>query len=224
MNGHPDDERLNDWIDGLLEPADAEAVEAHVSACEACRAGADRLHALLEMAAALPESIDPPAGTWEAIAARTVELGRTRREVLRSLRLPLAAAAVVLVAVSAGATALLLRDAGRAGTGSTVAVAPVAAPAGGPVLVAAEDTFEREYGRLLAEFRARQDALDSATVAVVEENLRIIDAALERARSALQADPGNRALPLLITETHRQRIAVVERALRAATPPQRSEA
>ncbi len=76
----------------------------------------------------------------------------------------------------------------------------------------------------MTEFRARSDSLDPATVAVVEENLRIIDLALRQARAALEADPGNRQLPLYITETHRQRIAVVERALRLSSRSERSEA
>lgn len=226
MSGHPDEERLNDWVDGLLAPAAAGEAEAHLAECPVCDDAVVRLRALQALTAELPRSIEPPEGTWDAIAARTVDLGRTRREVLRGLRLPLAIAATVLVAVSAGATALFLRAEAESAADPAVASTPASMPAtasAAQVLVA-EDSYQREYERLIAEFRARRDVLDPATVAVVEENLRIVEGALETARGALAADPSNRDLPLLITSTHRQRIQLVERALRLATAPERSEA
>jgi hypothetical protein len=226
MITHPDEERLNDWVDGLLDDADARTMAAHVDECPACAKTAADLRALLDLAGRLPASIDPPEGTWDAIAARTVDLGRTRRAVLHDLRAPLAAAAIVLVALGAGASALLL----RAPAPSEPAVAVVdddmaeASAATVATLVAAEDTYQRAFDRLLVEFRANRAELDSATVRVVEENIAIIDTALANARAALVADPANRALPLLITETHLKRIKLVERALRLSAGPERSQA
>ena len=226
MTTHLTEERLNDWVDGLLDEADARAAEAHVAACGTCAADADRLRRLLDMAAHLPASIDPPEGTWEGIAARTFDLGRTRRAVLYDLRMPLAAAAMVLVALGAGATALVLRAA-PAAPAPMVAEAPppeAATPSATATLVSAEDTYEREFDRLMTEFRAQRAQLDTATVRVVEENIAIIDEALDRARAALAAEPANRDLPLVITETHRRRFMLVERALRLSTTPERSQA
>ena len=224
MSLHPAEERLNDWVDGLLEPAAGADVEAHVSACPVCRATVDRLHALLAMAAQLPDSIDPPAGTWEAIAARTVDMGRLRREVLRSLRIPLAAAALVLVTLGAGATALLMRSASDNGAVATTdGDRETPSSLGMATLVVAEDTYQREFDVLITQFRANRAGLDSVTVAVVEENLSIIEQALNRAHAALAADPANRELPLLITKTHRKRIEIVERALRLSSRSERSQ-
>lgn len=224
MSEHPNDERLNDWVDGLLDEDVARAVEAHVTTCETCTRDADRLRRLLDMTAHLPASIDPPDGTWEAIAARTVDLGRTRRAVLHDLRMPLAAAAVVLVALGAGATALLLRAAPEAPAVVAEAPAPEpASPGSTATLVSAEDTYERAFDGLMVEFRARRSELDTATVRIVEENIAIIDQALASARAALATDPANRDLPLVITETHRKRIQLVERALRLSTVPERSQ-
>jgi hypothetical protein len=224
MSEHPAEERLNDWVDGLLEPTAAADVEAHVSACAECRAAVEKLNALLTLTAQLPVAIEPPAGTWEGIAARTVDLGRLRREVLQSLRIPLAAAALVLVTLGAGATALLLRStaadsavATNDGTRETPSVL------GAATLVVAEDTYQREFDALIGEFRSNRSGLDSATVAVVEENLNIIQQALNRAHAALVADPANRELPLLITDTHRKRIEIVERALRLSARSERSQ-
>lgn len=223
MNAHPDEGRLNDWVDGLLEPADAEAVRMHVEACARCADDIAKLRRLLALAAEVPRAIEPPAGTWEAIADRTVDLGRRRREVLYGLRLPLAAAAVVLVALGGALAALVLRDAAPAAT----AIAVTDDHAGGMALAAlasAESEYDRTFDGLLAEYRQRQPQLDTATIRVVDENLLIIEQALERARAALEADPTNGELPLLITDTHRKRIALVERALRLSARSERSEA
>jgi hypothetical protein len=77
-----------------------------------------RLRALLDAAARLPKTIDPPADAWQAIgdritAARPVNVGTPVAPAAarwsRSMPWRLAAAAAVLIAVSSGATALLWR-------------------------------------------------------------------------------------------------------------------
>lgn len=216
---HPSEEQLNDWIDGLLSPDDRAQLERHIAACAPCADDAHRLRALLAMAAQLPESIDPPAGTWEAVAARTFQAGRVRRDVLRQLRVPLAAAAIALIATSAALTSALLRNGDSADPATQQAV--TTPPAG--TLVATE-SYQLEFERVLAEFQARSDQLDPASKAIVEENLRIIEQALASAQAALEADPANRELPLLIVDTYRKRIDIVERALRLSTPQARREA
>lgn len=222
MSPHPTEERLNDWVDGSLDPTATAEIRSHIDACAECRDAVAGLRVVLALAARAPASIDPPAGTWDAIAARTTRSAELRREVLAGLRVPLAAAALVMLMLGAGATALLLRSNAPAGAvaidqapGSRVAAA---------TLVLAEDTYQREYDRLLAEFRANRTGLDAATIAVVEDNLRIIEQALGRAHAALQRDPGNRELPHMITETHRKRIEIVERALRLSAKSERSSA
>jgi hypothetical protein len=216
---HASEEQLNDLIDGLLEPSEREVVTTHLENCAHCADAAARLRTLMTMTAALPRSVEPPAGTWEAIAARTTQAGLARRTALRQLRGPLMAAAVLIVALTAGLTSVLLR--GRETTAPPIAELT---PTGAGTLVVAEEAYQREFERVLGEFRARSDQLDPASVAIVEENLRIIEQALSSARAALEADPANRELPVLITDTHRKRIDIVERALRLSGPPARREA
>jgi anti-sigma factor RsiW len=212
---HPDETRLNDYVDGLLEADAAAGVDAHLAACAACRTEVERLRGLLALARALPDRVEPPADVWAGIAARTVGLGRARRDALRSLRLPLAAAAAALVALGATATAFVLTRAGPAAVGDgDITLADVRdAAQTRAVVVAVEAEYDRAFDALWAELETRRDRLDPETVAVVEENLRIVNEALRAARAALDADPANRDLPLLITATHRQRLELVERAL-----------
>ena len=73
-------------------------------------------------------------------------------------------------------------------------------------VLAAED-----LERVLAEGR---DKLSPATVAVLERNLALIDAAIAEARAALEADPANADLRALLWGAHRQKLDLLDRATR----------
>ena len=73
-------------------------------------------------------------------------------------------------------------------------------------MLAAED-----LERVLAEGRGR---LAPATVAVLERNLALIDAAIVEARAALEADPANADLRALLWGAHRQKLDLLDRATR----------
>ena len=62
--------RLDDWVEGSLGVAEKEAVDAHLAGCEACRAEARALEALLAAAADLPREIRPPRDLWAGIDTR----------------------------------------------------------------------------------------------------------------------------------------------------------
>ena len=69
------DERLDDWIDGDLEPGAAAEVQAHLAACAECQARERRLRQLLAHAASLPRSVTPFWDLWFDLARR---IGRER--------------------------------------------------------------------------------------------------------------------------------------------------
>jgi hypothetical protein len=124
----------------------------------------------------------------------------------------LAAAAVVLVVLSSGATAYLL----RARAAAPVAAAPAAAPRTNSALVAfrpAEMEYLSTVEALQAELAARRDELSPETVAVIEANLRIIDQAIAEARAALEADPRNPDLPLHLSGVYRTKVELLQSAL-----------
>lgn len=58
----------------------------------------------------------------------------------------------------------------------------------------AEQTYDREIATLRAVLAYRRNDLDSATVAVVDKNLQIIDEAIVQCRQALKKDPQSRFL------------------------------
>jgi anti-sigma factor RsiW len=57
-----------------------------------------------------------------------------------------------------------------------------------------EQTYDVEINRLRAVLERRRPQLDSATVAVVEHNLQVIDDAITQCKRALQKDPASRFL------------------------------
>src|SRR5262249_32321266 len=68
--------------------------------------------------------------------------------------------------------------------------------------------------RALGKGRGR---LDKATIAIVEENLHIIDQAIAQAREALTADPANNYLSSHLVEARRKKLDLLRRAAALAT-------
>jgi uncharacterized membrane protein YccC len=111
----------------------------------------------------------------------------------------------------------LERGPGRApvaGNAATPAPQPAAGTAG-PAAVTAGYEIER-YDATIAELqralRERRDRLDPRTVAVIERNLRIIDAATDQARRALAADPANPYLHGHLADQLQRKVAVLRQA------------
>jgi anti-sigma factor RsiW len=219
-------DRLSDHIDGHLDAADEQSLRAHLSQCDECSRALEELRAVVTAAREAP-TIEPARDLWPAIRAAMAQPdsagtpapapAAARRTPARrfSFSMPqLAAAAVVLMALSGTAVWVATNGpdapAATAGTiiqsaGSPGSVTPVAAPTERPDYGA--DVAELE--RALAENSA---GLDPATVEVVQRSLESIDRAIEDARAALAADPGNPFLHRQLDNTMRRKIDVLRRA------------
>ena len=80
---------------------------------------------------------------------------------------------------------------------------PVAASVTGASLVGRSDaelTYDREIEQLRTIVAVRRGLLDTATVAVLERNLAIIDSAIAQSRTALERDPGSAFLSQQLTQ------------------------
>jgi Putative zinc-finger len=206
------DEVLDAYLDGTLSPDRCEVVERHLAVCPECRARVEALRSLLVDARALPREIRPARDLWMGIAPRLDEsvvrdLAARRQHGPRWI--PLAAAAVLLVA----ATALLtFQFAAPRNTTSVLPPSASAIPASAQSMDADFVYAARDLEQALAEHR---DRLAPATIATLERNLAVIDRAIEESRAALAADPANRDLRALLLGAHRQKLDLLERATRS---------
>src|SRR5690606_33702619 len=82
-----------------------------------------------------------------------------------------------------------------------------------------EPQYTGDIAALEAALEANRDRLDPATIDVIERSLESIDRAIEDARAALDADPGNPYLHRQLDNTMRKKVDV----LRLATRVQRAE-
>jgi anti-sigma factor RsiW len=229
-------ELLDDYVGGELPPREERDVRRHLMQCDECRAEEQALRELLDEAAALPESLDPPRDLWLAIAPRlqprtddaTVSVAPAER--LDEVRvigprpqrpLPwwmLAAASVALVVTTSFAT---LRFAGGDGDVPGTVVLP-SQQAQAPVrptnaalasFAPAEQEYEKAIGDLQTVLEQHRGKLAPETVAALEANLRIIDQAIRESRAALARDPNSPELTRMLTDAYGAKLNVLRRAV-----------
>ncbi len=196
--------RLDAWVTGELAEDERARVAEHLETCAACRSEVAAREDLRAPTAALPRTIEPPRDLWPAIdralddpAVIPIDARR------RTLRVPaLAAAAIVLVVLTAALTTMFLRTSDTAMARKLKGMSPVAVePAG----ASSEE--------LLRALEAQN--LPPETMAIVQRNLAVIDVAIAELETALAEDPDNEELARMLVSVHRQRAELVEGAARA---------
>jgi len=226
MTCHEYDALLAGDLEGELSPEERRSADAHLLECGRCAA----LRAeLLQIAAAARELplISPSRDLWDGIAARieapVIALGpTTERGIGRRQRLWVVAAAAALVVATAGTTYVITKatveanqsQVARAESGATRRIDDSA----GTTLVTnsqtspADAAFDREVVQLRALLEQRRPDLDSATVALLERNLQIIDQAIAESRAALAKDPGSALLNRQLHNALGKRVQVLRTA------------
>lgn len=234
------DSVLSAWFEGDLGPAERRAVDAHLRECLRCAALVRDIEAIRRDAANLPP-LEPSRELWQGIAERieapVIEL-KPRQAPVPSLRTwHMAAAAVVLMALSSGATYLLTSGQSEGGpqqfvvTRDTIVVprsmaAPNVVPPQRPrpssdstptVLVSTEPSapevmYDQEISRLRVILDQRRGDLDTATVAALEKSLRAIDQAIIDAKTALAGSGQNAFLTEQLNRALEKKVNVLRRA------------
>jgi hypothetical protein len=202
-------DRLSDYIDGDLTPAERHEFEAHLAACAECSDTLAGLRRVVARARAL-EDRPPASDLWPGIAGR---IGAHREPRRWSFSMPqLAAASIALVALSSGAGWLLHSGAiARSPVAAPIPPEPPAQPAV-PARSAAAGSYDAavaDLERVLAEGRGR---LDTATVRVLEQNLATIDRAIAQAQLAVAADSANLYLNSHLAATMRRKLELLRQA------------
>lgn len=194
---------LSDYLEDALDERDQLNAEAHVAGCARCRGLVVDLVELREEAARLPE-LKPTHDLWDGIAARIDAPATTLgdRRVTWQSRARLAAAAVVLVAATAGITWTVARRPATLVTASSDTTTGV--PDG--IVTLTSNSIAANYDSSITAIRQiiarKQGGLDSSTMRVLAINLRVIDEAIARVRNALDSMPSNKLLSQKLTRAY----------------------
>lgn len=240
-------DRLSDLVDGGLAPIERQDLERHLEVCDACRQLVTDLRRIQQAAAALPR-LQPSAESWtrlaHALASAHVDRptpmeagdgggpvssrrfrveGATPSRRLRIDGWPaLAAAAVVLIAVSTGV--LWWWSLGRPAPQPTPPVAQSAPKGSTPVhagsdelvqsieseLKLAEQHYENAIAGLEQVAKAEQSVLDPRVAATLQKNIGIIDHAIRESRAALQSQPADELAQESLFDALRHKVALLQ--------------
>ncbi len=186
-------DRLDRHLAGTLDPAESLALTEHAAGCAACQADLEAARFLAAPTGRLRREIVPAADLWPGIAPRL-------RGGARRLSLPvwwLAAAAVLLIAVSSALTVAVVRG-------------PRSDPAVG--FASTEARYQQTALAVAGLYEQARDSLAPETRLVLERNLAVIERALGEAREALRVDPANRVIEAMVVAAYRRKIDFLERA------------
>jgi len=227
MTNHKWTDRLSEYLDGDLDQADRNALEAHLADCAECSTLLEEIRAVSVRAGSLddrPPTRDLWAGIAERIGASTgpvlhsprVGAGSVTRKLFArrvTLGLPqLAAAAVALVVVSGAVVGSFVAS----GTGGSRG-AGIGTQAPGVMTVAnVTDLGGARYDSAVTELEqalaANKGNLDSSTVRIIQQNIAISDQAIDQARTALARDPGSVYLSNHLASTLKRKVELLRRA------------
>jgi anti-sigma factor RsiW len=230
-------EKLSDHIDGTLSDADTRELAAHLEACADCRSIEEELRAVVSAAHAAPMQ-EPERDLWSGIAARiegsvpgvipaadataarlipdrsAVDGRATKRRF--SFSMPQLAAAAVLIMAVSGTAVWLVTDSANSpevSTGTIVQSAGDAPRSTRPVsTVAPPADYVDDVAALEQALEQNSAQLDPVTIDVIQRSLEAINDAIDDARAALEADPGNPYLHRQLDNTMRKKIDVLRRA------------
>jgi anti-sigma factor RsiW len=196
---------INDFVDETLDAAARATAQQHIVACAACRTEVDALRNLVQRVSRLPVAIEPERDLRPRI------WGHTDRKTLWNWRYPLAAAAVLLIAVTSLLTVLVMRGAHTPEVRTSELNQAVTID-----LVSMERRYTAEVEDLQRALDANRDRLAPETVRIMEENLRIIDAAIQEARNALASDPQSATLGELLRSAYQRKLDLLQQATRSS--------
>ena len=201
-------DRLSEYLDDELTPAERAALDAHLAGCATCRAVLDDLTRVRARARALPDQ-RPANDLWPAIA-RQIATGR-RGPRVPALSVPQLLAASLALMLASGGLAWLAAHRGVHASASAAAASPAwgAAPAW-----KSESSYAAAITQLEAALEAGRSsgALDTVTVRALVHSLAVVDTAILEARRALAADPASAYLNHHLADTMRRKLDLLRQA------------
>jgi anti-sigma factor RsiW len=220
-------DKLSDYLDDELSAEERAAVESHLRDCKPCTAVLNDLKRVVARARTL-DPRPPQVDLWDGIRSR---IARDRPLALFGRRAPrrfsftvpeLAAAAVLLIAISGGVVWQLAARSGQQARAAVTAATPnreaslERSESSADAFVAPVGLADAQYDAAVADLekalKSGRGRLDATTIAIVEHNLEIIDRAIDQARQALESDPANSYLSSHLVEARRHKLDLLRRA------------
>jgi hypothetical protein len=204
-------DRLSEYIDDELTPAERTALEAHLTACGECTAAIADLRAVAARARQLPAR-PPAADLWPGIEPRlSSPAGRGMGKF--TFTMPQLVAAGLALMVMSGGGVWVLQHGGRATSMPPVAaIDPVRDPGGAINAGLVDPRYDEAIADLLQALESSRSQLDATTIAILESNLRTIDAAIEESRRALAEEQENVYLNNHLADARQRKLALLRRA------------
>jgi len=215
-------DRLSEYLDGEITPAERDDIDRHLTQCAECRSTLEDLRGVVSEAALLRDA-RPVRDLWSGIVGQIAPDGRPRARVSPfrraitsrlSFTLPqLAAAGIALMVLSGGLVWMARSGDPRADFDPLSAQSGPASPT--PILAPvnfADQHYDEAIADLERTLEAGRTKLDPETVRVLEENLGAIDRAIDQCRRALATDPANVYLNTHLANARQRKIALLRRA------------
>ena len=208
-------------IDGTLGPIRVAELEQHLDQCDTCRALANDLRRIRDLADTLDEPV-PPDHVWLQVAGRLRQEGRVHDRLApvatghRQLRQPLwlGIAAALVLAVGASLLLLLPQFTGSTtGPGATEqgnAAGADAVQSGVEDLRKAERLLQSGVAKLKEGLGSEDQSLPIDMAGTLDRNLQILDQAITESSDALQKEPQNVAARNSLFEALQRKISLLQ--------------
>lgn len=198
--------------DGTLTPELAPGVADHLGECTVCATDVARIKTLMTRTREAPSwTADVGDDVWPAIRARIeqekVAALRDQPKTGFVVRRRMAWAVAGIAAAGVIATTVLVRRDRSAISTPPDGFSSIA------ITAVAESThvYEEQAKFLLNELELRRALMRPQTAASVDHDLDVIDGAIAELRRAIQRDPKNAALRVLLAQSYKQKVDLLKR-------------
>lgn len=210
MNCQEIQQQLNEYLDGDLTADERQQCRKHLEDCPDCRLEFEGLQAILTGASELPREIQPAHDLWPGILARIAAKPATGR----SWWLQLAAAGIALAVLSIPLSVWWTGQQDGDDRQSLHAVSVEDEVSDRAQVARSEDGVLLARTDLVTAIERHRDVLEDETLQILEENMGVLDQAIGELRTALDEDPQNLRLRMLLASRYQQERKLLQKVSR----------